>query len=148
MKKIMSIMAALTMLTACELHTSDNGDLDGFWQMTQMDTLATNRSGDMRSLKIFWAVQGDMLEMRDLHAIDVTQCHEKVNFRFRLEGGKLLLLEPIANDREISDSIITSPATVAFYGLSSLEQVLDVIRLESDRMTLQTELYRMYFRKY
>ena len=141
-------MAVLTMLTACELHTSDNGDLDGFWQMTQMDTLETNRSGDMRSLKIFWAVQGDMLEMRDLHNIDVTQCHEKVNFRFRLEDGKLYLSEPIANDRDISDSIITNPATVAFYGLSSLEQILDVIRLDSEKMTLQTELYRMYFRKY
>ena len=148
MKRIMMIVAVLTMLTACELHTSDNGDLDGFWQLTQMDTLETNRSGDVRSLKIFWAVQGDMLEMRDLHDTDASLCHEKVNFRFLLEDGKLRLSEPIASDRPISDSIIANPETVAFYGLSSLEQVLDVVRLESDRMTLQTELYRMYFRKY
>lgn len=148
MKKMMSIMAVLTMLTACELHTSDNGDLDGFWQMTQMDTLETNRSGDMRSTKIFWAVQGDMLEMRDLHDDNTALYHEKINFRFRLEEGKLYLSDPIANDRPISDSIIVDPATVAFYGLSSLEQVLDVVQLEKSRMTLQTELYRMYFRKY
>ena len=148
MKRILTVGAVLTMLTACELNTSDNGKLDGFWQMTQMDTLETNRSGDVRDLKIFWAVQGKMLEMRDLHDTDVTLCHEKVNFRFRLENGKLYLSEPIANNRPISDSIIANPATVAFYGLSSLEQVLDVVQMESNKMTLQTELYRMYFRKY
>lgn len=145
---IIAIMTVLTMLMSCELHTSGNGDFDGFWQMTQMDTLETNRSGDVRSLKIFWAVQGNMLEMRDLHNVDVALCHEKINFRFRLEEGRLYLSEPIANDRPISDSIIVNPATVVFYGLSSLEQVLDVVQMESGKMTLQTKLYRMYFRKY
>lgn len=148
MKKIFSMIAALMVLTACELHTSDNGDLDGFWQLTQMDTLSTNRSGDVRSMKIFWAVQGDMLEMRDLHTYDVEEQHEMLNFRFRLEQGRLYLTEPIANDRDISDSIVTSTATVAFYGLSRTDEVLDVVQLSAEKMTLQTELYRMYFRKY
>ncbi|MBR1448447.1 MAG: lipocalin-like domain-containing protein [Prevotella sp.] len=148
MKKILSMIAALMVLTACELKTSDNGDLDGFWQLTQMDTLSTNRSGDVRSMKIFWAVQGDMLEMRDLHSYGAEDQHEMLNFRFKLEQGRLYLSEPIANDRNISDSIVTSTATVEFYGLSRTDEVLDVLQLSAEKMTLQTELYRMYFRKY
>ena len=31
----------LMSLTSCEIETSENGDLDGYWHLEQVDTLAT-----------------------------------------------------------------------------------------------------------
>ena len=44
MKKIIGILffAVLVFtLSSCEIETSQNGDLDGFWHLEQVDTLAT-----------------------------------------------------------------------------------------------------------
>ena len=142
------VMVLLTFMSACDLHTSNNGDLDGFWQLTSMDTLSTGRSGDMRSQKIFWSVQASLLEMRDLHDVNPGMCHEPILFRFNHEGDRLSLSEPIANNRNISDSIVVDPVTVRFYGLSRLDETFKVLQLDADNMTLQSEFYRMYFRKY
>ena len=142
-------LSAMSVLSAgCDLHTSDNGDLDGFWQLTQMDTLATNRSGDMLESRIYWSVQGNMLEMRDLHNLHGVDCYLTLNFRFRHEQGKLYLSEPIANIRDISDSVVTSPATVKFYGLSRLDEEFDVLQLDGAQMRLQSAYYRFHFRRY
>lgn len=141
-------MALLTVTAACELHTSDNGDLDGFWQLTQMDTLSSGRSADMKSTRIFWAVQADLLEMRDLSDLK----YIPIFFRFKHQGDTLVLSEPIADLRYITpespDSIITSPATLYFYGIRQLQDTLRVLRLDSEKLTLQSRHYRFYFRKY
>ena len=122
------LMALQSFTSACDLHTSNNGDLDGFWQLTSMDTLSTGRSGDMRSQKIFWSVQAHLLEMRDLHDVNPGMCHEPILFRFRHEGDCLYLSEPIANNRNISDSVVVNPATVRFYGLSRLDETFKVLQ--------------------
>lgn len=142
------VMVLLTFMSACDLHTSNNGDLDGFWQLTSMDSLSTGRSGDMRSQKIFWSVQAHLLEMCDLHDVNPGMCHEPILFRFNHEGDRLSLSEPIANNRNISDSIVVNPVTVRFYGLSRLDETFKVLQLDADNMTLQSDYFRMYFRKY
>lgn len=139
------IVVLLSLLSACDkFHTSDNGALDGYWQLTTVDTLASGHSADMRDKLIFWAVQTDLLEMRDRANLQ----HISVLFRFRHEGNTLTLSEPIANNRIISDSIVTNPATLYGYGLTHLTETLQVLHLSSSSMTLQSEYLRMHFRKY
>lgn len=44
MKKIIGVLSLAVMmltLSSCEVETSQNGDLDGFWHLEQVDTLAT-----------------------------------------------------------------------------------------------------------
>ena len=56
------ILTILSLLCSCDkFHVSDNGELDGFWQLTSVDTLANGRSADMKEKMIFWAVQTDLL---------------------------------------------------------------------------------------
>lgn len=48
MKKIIGALSLAVMmltLSSCEVETSQNGDLDGFWHLEQVDTLATG--GDL-----------------------------------------------------------------------------------------------------
>ena len=133
--------------TACmELHTSENGQLDGFWQLTQVDTLESGRSEDVSQRMIFWSVQKDLLQMQDRH--DMTHAYLGIFFHFRHEGDQLTVYDPIIDNRLISDSVVTEVRMLTFYGVYHLEETFRILRLEDKKMTLENERLRMYFRKY
>ncbi len=135
---------AAMMLAGCEVNTSDNGKLDGFWQMTQVDTLNTGGTTDMRDSLLMWAVQGPIISIRDKSIM-----HLNVIFSFKHEGDKLELYHPVADDRMISDSVITSTSTIAFTGVNALRETFDVKTLENEKMVLESEHHlRLHFRKY
>ena len=56
------------------IETSDNGDLDGYWQLSQVDTLANGVQVDMTSSKVFWGVQGKFLTMLDTRQAPTVTC--------------------------------------------------------------------------
>lgn len=143
MKHTAILLLAVLMFTACELHYSDNGTLDGYWQLSQMDTLSTNRSADMRSRLLFWGVQHDMLEICDNQTLNGS-----IIFRFHHHGDTLILSQPIANIRDISDSIVTNPQTVQAMGLRALTDTFRIEALGSERMILNNTSYRFHFRRY
>lgn len=133
---------AVLIASACDkFHTSDNGKLDGNWQLIQVDTLQSGQSADVRQKLIFWAVQADLLQMR-------AQDHFSVFFRFKHNGNTLTLTDPVADARELSDSIIANPSTIAHFGLSGLTETFHILQLTSSKMTLQSDLLRFHFRKY
>ena len=151
MKNIIFITIAviITCFAACDFETSDNGSIDGYWQMRQIDTLATNRSADMRQSKLFWSVQSRLFEVRDIPR----NC--KIDFRFEQNNNFLRIWSPIANLRVISDSVITNPKTLEPYGIIAnpnsdkvLEATFVIERLTSDDMILNNASYRLHFRKY
>lgn len=149
MKHVIYILgiAMLMVMAACsDFHASDNGKLDGFWQLTQADTLANGRSEDMRPKQIFWSVQANLLKMEDLHAMLNT--YPGIFFHFEMKDGKLRVYDPVLDNREESDSIITSVETLRFYGLGSLDETFAVLQLEETKMMLENERLRLYFRKY
>ena len=43
MKRNTSLLALLLLLTSCTIEFSDNGKLDGFWQLRAVDTLENER---------------------------------------------------------------------------------------------------------
>ncbi|MCR4601980.1 MAG: lipocalin-like domain-containing protein [Prevotella sp.] len=148
MKRISSIIfaAAAVLAMSCELHTSDNGELDGFWQLVQTDTLTNGRSEDVRPKRIFWSVQADLLRMQDLH--DDFSMYPSIYYYFELKDQTLRVYHPVVDRREISDSLVTSVETVRFYGLNHLDETFKVLQLGDEKMTLENERLRMYFRKY
>ena len=48
MRKLLYLIITFMMIIACDIHRSDNGDLDGFWQLKSVDTLSTGGTCDMR----------------------------------------------------------------------------------------------------
>ena len=144
------IIAACIGLAACDFETSDNGDLDGFWQLQQMDTLATGSSGDMRYSKIVCAVQVRLMEFRKSDDTGTG-----ILFRFEQRNDSLVLTNPVQNNRNISDSLVSNPATLVHYGMTSttgkdgkLEVKFLIETLNDSRMILSNESYRLHFRKY
>jgi len=60
------LLAACTMLASCNIVTSDNGDLDGLWQLTTMENLQTGAVSDGRDVNsgLNWSFQSSLLVMR------------------------------------------------------------------------------------
>ncbi len=151
MKRLLYLLLPACLgLTACEFEMSDNGDLDGYWQFTHVDSLQTGGTADMRYSQLFWSVQLNLLEIRN--NLDVFR---SVLFRFDKSGDRLRLWNPIANIKNISDSIITDTAAFTPYYIrctlnadNTLETNLLVRKLNSDEMILQNDDYQLYFRKY
>lgn len=154
--KLISVFIAATALVmgACgDFEASSNGSLDGFWQMTHIDTLATGHSGNVQARMIFWAVQGGLIELSDRRTEipeDETNIPSIV-YRFERSADVLTLLgepKPRKKNREKGDSDYASYSECSSYGLSDAGDVLQILRLENSKMTLQSEHFRMYFRKY
>lgn len=139
----MAILLQIIVATACTIERSDNGALDGYWQLSDVDTLATNGHADMRQSGIFWAVQARLLEVR----CTSRQFHS-VFFRFEHNGNSLFLSHPIVNAREAGDSLLTDPTLLRPYGLTQLNDTLHIGQLSVGQMVLESRQLRMHFRKY
>lgn len=145
MKKILAAIAIFLIVLSCDhFHTSDNGLLDGYWQLTQVDTLKNDISVDAKDNNIFWAVQANLLEVINYSPNGPTN----VFFRFEHWGDSLIIYNPVADQRNVQDSIVTDVRTVEFYGLYNLREKLHILQLTNRNMTLQNERLRMHFRKY
>ena len=129
--------------SACTLETSHNGKLDGMWQLTQLDTLATEGHTDMRETGIFWSVQNNLLKVAALYG-----GAEPVLFRFQHTGAQLAISDPYIDNREVGDIKIEDASLLSFYNIDALEQTFIIEHLTSGKMTLQSERFRFHFRKY
>ncbi len=149
---IMAIcMAATPLLGACTLETSDNGKLDGFWHLVQVDTLATGGIRDMAREKVFWGVQFKLISTQMANG-------ESCYFRFKHTGDSLIVNSPYWNHgHESADSTSTAPSgdipvtdasLLAPFGINSLEEHFYVEKLTGSRMILRSNLYRLNFKKF
>ena len=142
MKKLFAILMMAGLFGACDIETSGNGDLDGFWVLLQADTLATGGVADMRSVGATWAFQGSILEIR-------TQDDSKNMFcKFAHEGGKLQVKDAHWVDRDHEDPVVESLDELRLFGINRYDETFDVISLNSDDMVLQSQVLRLHLRKY
>lgn len=146
MKKYMII--GLLALMSCTMETSHNGDIDGFWQLTTVDTLSSGRSVDVKENGVFMAVQANLLEFRRPLEDSISMKYISVFFRFEHADGLLILSNPVANNRPIGDSLVLDVATIRPYGLNHLTETLHIEHLSAEKLILRNELLRMHFRKY
>jgi hypothetical protein len=142
-RQLIITVIAVLLLAGCTLEASDNSKLNGYWQLTTVDTLATGHSIDYRDQLIFWAVQANLLEIRDLKRDE-----QNILFRFRHEGDKLTLSQPIIDDRTVSDIVVDDPSLLSPYGFTSIEETFTVRQLTNSNMTLVNQCYGLHFRKY
>lgn len=130
-------------VSSCELETSGNGDLDGMWRLTSVDTISTGRSRDMRDERIFWAFQNKLLELDDK-----AHGRQSVLFRFERNGGTLRLYNPYMYDRENGDKPADDVKNLEPFGVEALEVSYTVESLGGSRMVLRSENIRLQFRKF
>lgn len=143
MRKILFYIIACLAVTSCTLEVSDNGDLDGYWQLTKVDSLDTGLSADMHESGIFWAVNFDMLVARA-----TKQPLGEVIFQFEHTADSLNLTNPYFLFRDSSDIKVDDVTLLRRYGVNNLEEKFLVKQLNSSKMILESEVLRLYLRKY
>ncbi len=137
------LFLAAGLLTSCDVESSDNGDLDGFWQLRAADTLSTGGHSDLTGLSLTWAFQGRLLEMRDLHGqrTDIVSS-------FSHEGTTLSLFDAYIVDRDNGDIRLEDATELSPYGVNRLDETFSVEKLDGSKMVLKSEKLRLTFRKY
>ena len=142
MKKITFLFAALLLLTSCEIEFSNNGKLDGFWQMIAVDTLATRHTSDLKTSGRTWAFQGRLLEMRDTKG-----GYSDLYFSFEHRGDSLFLDSPYLSDRDADDIKITDVNIVRPYGVNGLKEGFEIESLSNNKLILRSKTLRLMLRK-
>ena len=142
MKKITFLFAAFLLLTSCEIEFSNNGKLDGFWQLIAVDTLATQHTSDLKTSGRTWAFQGRLLEMRDTKG-----GFSDLYFSFEHRGDSLFLDSPYLSDRDVDDIKITDVNIVRPYGVNGLKERFEIESLSNNKLILRSKTLRLMLRK-
>ncbi len=138
---VFSIVSAV-MFSSCEIETSKNGALDGYWHLVGVDTLSTSGHLDMSEKTVFWAFQARLLQMRGTE--------QELYMRFVHENDRLTLSNPHLKDREREDPEVDD-AYMHFlypYGVNAKEEPFTVVRLNSDEMVLRSATLQLHFYKH
>lgn len=139
LKHLIHPLAALA-LSACELETSGNGDLDGFWHLERVDTLATGGVADYSSQSKFWAFQAKLLNVSDNNGGYL--------LRFSHEGDSLFLSEPYTNDRTNGDTRLEDAQPLRPYGINTLSDRFRIERMKGGDMVLRTKQLKLTLKKF
>lgn len=128
-------------MSGCELHTSDNGKLDGMWHLTAVDTIR-GRSCDLSKERRFWAFQMNILETRNANNGD------RLIWRFNRHADSLTVSQPKINNRDLSDPAVSDPALTAPYGISGTEGRFRIAVLNDSKMLLEGKTLRLSFKRF
>ena len=123
---------------SCELETSGNGKLDGYWHLEAVDTLGRNGVSDLSNKRLFWSFQNKLLELRDRDGMI-----SGFLFRFEHRSDSLILTNPYLYNREEGDKPLTDAAQMAPYGLNELTERLKIETLKGEKMVLSNKKYRL-----
>ena len=144
----LSALFCLWLVTACglvELHSSKNGDLDGFWHLETIDSLATGNTCDLREERRFWMFQGTIFQ---LYCPEVMEGQRFVG-QFSHENGTLTLWKVLYDIREEGDPVVESVDIIRPFGINQIENVVfHVDELSGSKMTLSNEMLRLSFKKH
>lgn len=136
--------AVMTMLlAACDIETSGNGDLDGYWSLRQVDSVATGTQTNVSEQRIFWSVQHDLIQTDDR-----TGAHLSYLFRFQHTGNTLVLSSPYQYGRIEGDEPIDDVEALRPFGINSIPETFTVEKLNGSDMVLRSEPLRLHFRNY
>ena len=153
MKKYILIITATLALASCDIETSDNGKLDGYWHLERVDTLATGGTADYSGQLAFWGAQYHLIALKDQGATG----HQRFYLRFQQTADSLNITrayedhwhednqqEDVGGDipvEEVNDGL-------RFYGINALPEGFAKERLDGSRMVLRSKTLRLTFRKF
>lgn len=148
MKRLFYMALAIVSLlvASCTIDASDNGDLDGYWHLERVDTIATGGVRNLADTTVFWSVEYKLIELRDTGALYF--------FRFEQTVDSLTLHSPYINylNQNIggqgSDYPLDSADGLGVFGIEGLEVRYKKESLSSSRMVLRSQKLRLHFRKF
>ena len=136
---------ALVLTASCDMKIegSDNGDLDGFWNLTQVDSTATGVTVEVHDLRLFWSVQHKLLQLQDFQEQNPTCL-----LRFEKNGQQLTLSSPFLYNRDEGDQPVEDISVLAPYGINAMPETFQIQKLNGSKMILKTDIVTLYFTRF
>ncbi len=138
---ILSIFITGMIFISCEIETSGNGKLDGYWKLCSIDTLSTGNRSDLTEKSIFWAVQSDILSAQD----NEKSLSTKYLFRFTHTTDSLILYNPQLYDKAEGNKEITDTEIIKHLGINKLTNRFHIEKLSGKNMDLSDENLKLHF---
>lgn len=137
--------------TSCD-KLSDNGDLDGMWQLREMHTKAStddatySQATDKRAEKIYWSFQLDLLSITSEASLNGFTGETVA--RFTYSGERLEVTETYIHYRD-RDSLLTDPETTELeaLGIRGNTGSFAVSQLSKHSMILCSDTDSLVFKK-
>ncbi|EFL45458.1 hypothetical protein HMPREF0653_00862 [Prevotella disiens JCM 6334 = ATCC 29426] len=141
--KLLFSLLAMLGITSCSLDTDNTpGDLEGMWKCTAMEQ--NGQTVDVAEKQIFWSFQAKLLQIEDKIG---TQ--PRILYHYNLNGSILELNNPYLYDRDHGDKPLTEPTLLAFYGINAMNTTFTIEFAKGKKeLTLATETYKLYFKKF
>ena len=136
---ILSVALSLLVFQSCDLETSDNGNLDGNWQLMQIDTLATGGRNDVKNQQLFYAVPVRLLCLKGYDGSTSSDLY----FHFERTADSLKL-KPASSDGHVMYHV----SSLRPYGINKELESFKVMLLNSDKMQLRSDSLLLTFRKF
>ena len=133
--------------SSCELESSDNGKLDGFWHLESIDSLENGKTVDMSKLHVFWGI-----EYKLIAATQYDNNTERMFFRFGQTTDSLKITQAFINHGH-QDNGGDTPLTevtndLRYYGINNLPEGFAKEALSGSKMILRSKTLRLKFKKF
>lgn len=144
LKIFLPLFAVILFMASCGdlLETSHNGKLDGYWKLTNIDTLATGGQTDLHNQSLFMAVQGTIMMLNNIDN------GGGYIFQFNHTNGHLKIFDARVNDRGNGDPLLTSPDGLKPFGFNALEEDFTVEKITGGKLILNDGTLRLHFIKF
>lgn len=145
-----SLIIFLLLLTGCSIETSDNGVLDGRWQLMEINYFdGSNRKVETKEQLIFWDIQYKLISIHSMSGKLHDSLTEESLCRFNYTKDSLKLSDFYRHFRE-ADQKIDDPLTTYFQktGINGIKANFAVLHLDSKSMLLQSDYAKLSFRKF
>ena len=133
--------------SSCELESSDNGKLDGFWHLESIDSLENGKTVDMSKLHVFWGI-----EYKLIAATQYDNNTERMFFRFEQTSDSLKITQAFINHghQDNGDDIPLTEVTndLRYYGINNLPEGFAKEALSGSKMILRSKTLRLKFKKF
>lgn len=152
-KSLLAALATPFLLASCNVETSDNGPLDGFWHLERVDTLATGGTTDYHKGYVFWGVQKDLIYIKDssngsvgAYYLRFNQTHDSLHVtKIYLDHGH----EDNPNHEQGGDIPVEAiDNNLRQLGINALPEHFKKEALNANHMILSTEKLRLKFKKF
>ena len=133
--------------SSCELESSDNGKLDGFWHLESIDSLENGKTVDMSKLHVFWGI-----EYKLIAATQYDNNTEWMFFRFEQTSDSLKITQAFNNHghQDNGGDIPLTEVTndLRYYGINNLPEGFAKEALSGSKMILRSKTLRLKFKKF
>lgn len=142
---LLPLFLGCMLMASCDIETSGNGQLDGFWHLVEVDTLQTAGKANVADQRLFWGVQAKLIHLQGTDS--------RFYLRFTHAADSLTLYQPYLDhwhqDQVDGGDIPVDDATLlAPYGIQRLEEHYKVEALDGSKMILKSETLRLFFKKF